>query len=54
MDAINAMLISLDGLLAGSAWFPYLLLFTGLFFTLYLKFPQVRYFRHAIKVARGQ
>jgi len=54
LDAINAMLISLDGLLAGSAWFPYLLLFTGLFFTLYLKFPQVRYFRHAIKVARGQ
>lgn len=48
------MLISLDGLLAGSSWFPYLLLFTGLFFTLYLKFPQVRYFRHAIKVARGQ
>lgn len=54
MDAINAMLITLDGILAGSSWFPYLLLFTGLFFTLYLKFPQVRYFRHAIKVARGQ
>ncbi len=54
MDAINAMLVRLDGLLAGSAWFPYLLLFTGLFFTLYLKFPQVRYFSHAIKVARGQ
>ena len=48
------MLITLDGLLAGSSWFPFLLLFTGLFFTLYLKFPQVRYFRHAIKVARGQ
>ena len=54
MDAINAMLVRLDGLLAGSAWFPYLLLFTGLFFTLYLKFPQVRYFKHAIRVARGQ
>jgi len=54
MDAINAMLVTLDGLLAGSSWFPYLLLFTGLFFTLYLKFPQVRYFRHAIRVARGQ
>ena len=54
MDAINAILVTLDGILAGSAWFPYLLLFTGLFFTLYLKFPQVRYFRHAIKVARGQ
>lgn len=54
MDAINAMLVRFDGLLAGSAWFPYLLLFTGLFFTLYLKFPQIRYFSHAIKVARGQ
>ncbi|OGT71994.1 MAG: alanine glycine permease [Gammaproteobacteria bacterium RIFCSPLOWO2_02_FULL_57_10] len=54
MDAINALLISLDRILAGSAWFPYLLLFTGLFFTIYLKFPQVRYFRHAIQVARGR
>ena len=54
MDAINALLVRLDGLLAGSAWFPYLLLFTGLFFTLYLRFPQIRYFSHAIKVARGQ
>jgi len=54
LDAINALLISLDRILAGSAWFPYLLLFTGLFFTIYLKFPQVRYFRHAIQVARGR
>lgn len=54
MDAINAMLVRMDGLLAGSAWFPYLLLFTGLFFTLYLKFPQIRYFRHAIRVATGR
>lgn len=54
MDVINALLISMDGLLAGSAWFPYLLLFTGLFFTIYLKFPQVRYFRHAIRVATGR
>lgn len=54
MDTINALLIQMDGLLAGSAWFPYLLLFTGLFFTLYLKFPQIRYFRHAIRVASGK
>ncbi|MDP1931502.1 MAG: sodium:alanine symporter family protein [Gammaproteobacteria bacterium] len=54
MDSINSLLIWLDRVLAGSAWFPYLLLFTGLFFTIYLKFPQVRYFRHAIKVARGR
>lgn len=54
MDRINALLVSMDGLFAGSSWFPYLLLFTGLFFTIYLKFPQVRYFRHAIRVARGK
>jgi len=28
LDAINAMLITLDGLLAGSSWFSFLLLFT--------------------------
>lgn len=54
MDVINALLVSMDGLLAGSAWFPFLLLFTGLFFTIYLKFPQIRYFRHAIRVATGR
>jgi AGCS family alanine or glycine:cation symporter len=27
---------------------------TGLFFTFYLKFPQIRYFRHAIKVVSGK
>lgn len=54
MDTMNAMLVKLDTLLAGSAWFPYLLLFTGLFFTIYLKFPQIRYFKHAIQVARGR
>jgi len=54
LNDFNALLMQLDGLLAGSAWFPYLLLATGLFFTLYLKFPQIRYFRHAIRVARGR
>ncbi|MCP5359023.1 MAG: sodium:alanine symporter family protein [Pseudomonadales bacterium] len=54
MDAINALLVQMDGMLAGSAWFPYLLLFTGLFFTLYLKFPQIRFFRHALKVVSGK
>lgn len=54
MDAINVLLVRMDGLLAGSAWFPYLLLFTGLFFTFYLKFPQLRYFRHALRVVSGK
>ncbi len=32
----------------------YLLLGTGLFFTLYLKFPQIRYFRHAFRMVSGK
>ncbi len=32
----------------------YFLLGTGIFFTIYLGFPQVRYFRHAIRVVLGK
>jgi AGCS family alanine or glycine:cation symporter len=35
-------------------WFVYLLLGTGLFFTIYLRFPQIRYFKHAVKVVKGK
>ena len=35
-------------------WFPALLLSTGVFFTLYLGFPQIRYFKHAIGVTTGK
>jgi len=45
---------NLDGLLGGAFWFPYVLLGVGLFFTIYLKFPQVRYFRHAIRIVTGK
>jgi alanine or glycine:cation symporter, AGCS family len=34
--------------------FVYFLIGTGVFFTLYLKFPQIRYFRHAIRITRGK
>lgn len=44
----------MDGMLGGAWWFPYVLLGTGLFFTIYLKFPQVRYFKHAWKVVTGK
>jgi len=54
MDAINNFLVVLDGYLGGSNWFPYLLLGTGLFFTIYLKFPQIRFFRHAARVLTGR
>lgn len=54
MQAINDFLKELHQYLGGSDWFILLLIGTGLFFTIYLKFPQIRYFRHAIRVTRGK
>ena len=54
MDAVNDFLIFLDGYLGGALWFPALLLSTGIFFTIYLGFPQVRYFKHAIGITTGK
>ncbi|HSG63196.1 MAG TPA: amino acid carrier protein [Pseudomonadales bacterium] len=54
MDALNDFLLLLDSFLGSAAWFPYVLLGTGLFFTLYLGFPQIRYFGHAWRVVRGK
>ncbi len=54
MDAINAFLLSIDGFLGSAPWFPFALLGVGLFFTLYLGFPQIRYFKHAWAVVSGK
>lgn len=54
MHKINDFLVMLDGYIGGHPWFVILLLGTGIFFTLYLKFPQFRYFRHAVDVVRGK
>lgn len=54
MDAINNFLLLLDSYLGSAAYFPYILLGVGLFFTIYLGFPQLRYFRHAWKVVTGK
>jgi AGCS family alanine or glycine:cation symporter len=54
LEAFHNLLKSMDGMLGGAWWFPYVLLGTGLFFTIYLKFPQVRYFKHAWKVVTGK
>ncbi len=54
MDSFNAFLMTLDGYLGSSAWFPFVLLGVGLFFTIYLGFPQFRYFSHAWAVLRGK
>ncbi len=54
MQKANDFFLLIDKFLASSNWFAFLLLGTGLFFTLYLFFPQVRYFRHAIKIVKGK
>lgn len=54
MQKINDFLVMLDGYIGGHPWFVILLLGTGIFFTIYLKFPQIRYFRHAIDVVKGK
>jgi alanine or glycine:cation symporter, AGCS family len=54
MHKINDFLVMLDGYIGGHAWFVILLLGTGIFFTFYLRFPQIRYFRHALDVVKGK
>jgi AGCS family alanine or glycine:cation symporter len=54
LDAVNNFLIYIDSFLGSAIWFPTLLLATGIFFTLYLGFPQIRYFKHAIGVTTGK
>ena len=54
MSELNNFLSLIDSYIGSSWWFPYALLGTGLFFTIYLGFPQIRYFRFAFKVVRGK
>ncbi|MCK5210815.1 MAG: sodium:alanine symporter family protein, partial [Cyclobacteriaceae bacterium] len=54
MHELHEFLKLIDGFIGGAQWFAYLLLFTGVFFTVYLKFPQIRYFRHALKIVKGK
>ncbi len=51
---LNDLLATIDGYIGGSSWFVFALLGTGIFFTVYLKFPQIRFFKHAIDVVRGK
>lgn len=54
MQELNDFLSTIDGYIGGGQWFVFVLLGTGLFFTLYLKFPQIRYFRHALRSVSGK
>lgn len=54
MQQLNEFLLGLDKYIGGHPWFVYLLLGTGLFFSIYLGFPQIRYFKHAFRIVRGK
>ena len=54
MEGLYGLLITLDSFLGGASWFPFVLLGVGLFFTIYLKFPQIRFFKHAWQVITGK
>lgn len=54
MNKLNDILSIIDSYIGGSQWFVFLLLGTGLFFTIYLKFPQFRYLKYSLRIVRGK
>lgn len=54
MHKLNEILSLIDSYIGGSQWFVFFLLGTGIFFTIYLKFPQFRYLKPAFRIVRGK
>lgn len=54
IQQLNEWLLVIDGFIGSANWFAFALLGCGLFFTLYLGFPQIRYFGHATLIVRGK
>lgn len=54
MQELNEFLTNIDNNIGGAQWFAFLLIGTGLFYTLYLRFPQIRFFKHALKIVMGK
>ena len=54
MVEFNNFLITLDGYIGGAAWFPMLLIGTGIFLTFYLGFPQFKFFMHGWRILTGK
>jgi AGCS family alanine or glycine:cation symporter len=54
MQRLNDILGTIDSYIGSANWFVYFLLGTGIFFTFYLRFPQIRFFAHAIRITRGK
>ncbi len=49
MSTVNDIFLLINSYIGGAFWFPILLLGTGIFFTVYLKFPQFRFFKDSWK-----
>lgn len=54
METLSDILDFMDGYLGSAAYFPILLLLVGVWFTFYLGFPQVRYFKRAFETLQGK
>lgn len=54
LDDIKNFLDFIDGLLGGALWFPLVLLGVGIFFTIYLGVPQIRFFGRAWRIFLGK
>ena len=54
LDDIKQILDLIDGFLGGALWFPFVLLGVGVFFTIYLGVPQIRFFARAWRIFLGR
>lgn len=54
MDFIATLITQFEAYISSHPVFIYTLLGTGLFFTIYLGFPQIRFFTKALRVLRGK
>lgn len=54
MQELNEFLKLIDSYIGSHLWFVWLLLGTGIFFTIYLRFPQIRFFKYAIRIVQGK
>ena len=54
METVTGILDFLTYWLVDQYWFPAFLIGTGIFFTIYLGFPQIKYFKHGWRVLTGR
>lgn len=54
MNTLTEILDFLTYYLVDQYWFPAFLIGTGIFFTIYLGFPQIKYFKHGWRILSGK